>query len=1007
MKFVRVVLLGLVVTGALTPIAATGSPTVSPALDTDKPFAEAGLDQTATVGDRVLLDGGGSRAASGVVSQYDWTITGPNGSTFQPACSRCVRTSFVPNRSGRYAVTLTVTDDSGRSHADTMYVDARVVDGPSVSISGPRRLVRGRTGEFTADVRTGDAELSRIRWSVDDTEIQNGSLDGPGTVSLQRSFDDSGTSILRATVRDGAGRTQTVTHRVRVTGTGVSNTDPADPELTVRGPQLLTGTAPFDATYEIAGPDADAVDGATWYDDDGARGDRPRLDTQWKAGTHQLFAAASIGPNAYPAAFDNGTRVVVDPRPQVSVNVSQSDATLTGTISASDGFGNLDSVTLYVDGESSRQWSPDSGSGFRTGFSVSLPAEQDSSQVRVVATDERGQTAAASNTAGEPEIVRSGFVNGPVDSYHERIDPDRYTAVHETVVELNGVDPSTVSPQLSSIFDYSDLRQLEAPRRHYDPDTGRLTITSEWAGKAPSSYTFSITSNQLEYDRSSFTVTNSPPEPRIEIVDEGQDSHYEGHLLRVDVSGTFDPDGDKLYFNVQDRRRNSDDPDVIGIEFDDTPGLNIIGEQHRVDLSSKLYDYWSPDITSVEEVSTGPYNANDSIRFRFETETYQLANPEYTPSFDVQFRGSTGRVIELNKEVRGSTTGPDPAPKEFDHPRYVGTVEVDASSYLDSTNPYIGLANVEQPSQSRQLVELPSVNVFERDKLQRNNVEVTDIQYMQAKKYQKRTSSVRTRIRYQSMGYRIQSSSRSLDTITIESRETRPVVVDTKTFSSRARRKQYISTHPLWSTAGTTEQQTTREVTEWYDTRHSARGYTGKKRVRTTCSGPEAYRYGGRCVPSTALDSNTQYLHRYSKKKKIHETMYVAEKRETRNQWTHHRNVNSRLIASLLTRNSDLRIGSRQYSTQWNLVKSSDETFVSNSYEDPSDVIKTMAAVKTDLQYTKVGITPPDNKLMTIRQLDGDTVFAGYKTRKEIVDAVKSGAHISTTGCSIDGSIGC
>jgi hypothetical protein len=44
-----------------------------------------------------------------------------------------------------------------------------------------------------------------------------------------------------------------------------------------------------------------------------------------------------------------------------------------------------------------------------------------------------------------PEVISSGFVNNPVDSYHPRIDASRYVGHHVIKVDLNGANPENVS----------------------------------------------------------------------------------------------------------------------------------------------------------------------------------------------------------------------------------------------------------------------------------------------------------------------------------------------------------------------------------------------------------------------------------------------------------------------------------------------------------------------------------------------------------------------------------
>jgi len=1005
MKFARVLLLVLVATGSLTT-ATFANPSSTVDRD-DAPFAEAGLDQESTVGDRVLLDGGGSRAASGDIVEYNWRITGPNGTTVRPSCRTCVRTAFVPDRPGRYTVTLTVTDADGRSDTDTMYVRAGTADVPDVSISGPRRIASDRPAEFTATVRPGDAELTRIVWTVGGTPVENATIDGSRTASLERTFTSAGTVRVNATIHDGAGRERTASRTVEVVTPTYSRSTTSAPSLSVRGPRMLTGEGPFEGTYSLEGSDADEVESVAWRDGSGELGSGADLEVEWEPGTHELTAFADVDDDTYSTSFENGTSVVVDPRPNVSLTTSQSDDTLSGTVEATDEFGNLDSVQLFVDDERVREWPSADGTVFETSFSVALDSDQNSNRVRVVVTDDRGQSAADANRVGEPELVRSGFVNGPVDSYHERLDSERYTAIHETVIDLNGVDPSVVSPEIVPSGDDPELQKVKADERKYDTKTDLLTITSHWAGKAPEKYKISMRSAVLGDSRGEFRVTKSDPEPRIEVIDEGEDSENKGHRLLIDVSDSFDPDGGSLHFQAQDRDRRPENPNLIGLEFSDTPGLVISdGDGNSVDLSSELYDYWSPEFKKVEEVSEGPYKPDDTVRFKVKTETFHLADRDYDPSLDLRLEEASGEVTEWRRVSHDADAGPDPNLHEIRHPQYVGIVEVDARSYLNPEASSLVIANVEGTSWER----LPTVDVFEEDRLERNNASIVSVKYTQKERVERTVTSRGERFRHEAKGYHVEDSSKTLETITIEKRRSEPPeVMDTRTFPSKTARRLFLFTHRNWSSGGTTVETRDTETTRWLDTPRAAGRYTGKKRVKRICSGSGAFMRAGRCAPLESTKTVTQHLHIFHEEKD--KTMYVAEKMRPRTYWEPIGTVTTPKEASTWSEQPGIRAGSRTYSKEWKMVKITDNTIVSNSYNDASDVVRTSATVEYDRQYSLRGgaydKSTPHEKTVTVDRMSGTISFEGFKSRRDIIKSVESGARISRSTCSIDGSIGC
>lgn len=905
----------LIVTGPLIGVTTAETPSST---DGDAPFAEAGLDQDATVGDRVRLDGGGSRAPAGQIDEYDWSITGPNGTSFEPSCRTCTRTEFVPDRPGRYAVTLTVTDDRGRTDSDTLYVDG----------SGPQPD------------------------------------DGPGY-------------------------------------------DAPNSSLSVSGPRVLTGEAPFEATYGFVGTEADDVESVTWYDESGEIGTGTELDTEWDAGTHELYATVE-GVDSDRVTFEDGTRVVADPRPNVSMTASRGDGEFTGSLTVTDEFGNLDSVTLYVGEEMAQEWTPDDGATFETPFTVDRAINPNSSRIRAVATDDRDQSATESNQPGTPELVRSGFVNGPVDSYHERIDPDRYTAVHEIVIDLNGVDPSEVSPNIDLTDSRSVLTSLGSPKRQYNRETDNLLIRSKWASETLGEHTISLRGEHIPHFGSTLEITSSPPEVRLDILDEGEDSHYDGYKLLVDVSESFDPDGSDLTFHTKNQEVREGDSDQIGLVFSKSPELRVSDQQgNTVVLSSQLYDYWSPDITSIEEVSNGPYEANDTVRFSVETGTYQISDVGYEPNFDVRFKNTEGKVLDWNKGSHKENTGHDHNPKEHGHPKFSGTVQIKAASFQSLGTPKVGVANTEKRSQSTTWKSFPRVDVYEQSNLERNNVVVSDIEYTeQPTKYERSVSSRADLLRYESRGYHVEQKSETLKAITIERRQiTGSVVEDKRTFPSRAERRQFTSTHNDWSRAGTTEHTTLKVKTEWFDTRSGKGSFTGRTRAKTVCVGDDARQYGGRCVPADSYDKNTQYLHRYYEK--VDEKMYAAEKRVPDIQWNKYATVHSERTASRYARRGGYRVGNRYYSTRWELVKYVDRRTTSSSYDEASNVIKTTAIVEGEFHDQKSSRSTSKSYGTVTKDFKRSIAFDGLKSREEIVTAVEEGADLMKTACSSDSALRC
>ncbi|MCZ6729621.1 MAG: PKD domain-containing protein [SAR324 cluster bacterium] len=89
------------------------------------PVANAGPDQSVTVGDTVLLDGSLSSDADGDPLTFLWSLAAvPSGSTAMLSDSTVVNPAFVPDAEGAYTLTLMVNDGTEDSAPDSMTVTA-------------------------------------------------------------------------------------------------------------------------------------------------------------------------------------------------------------------------------------------------------------------------------------------------------------------------------------------------------------------------------------------------------------------------------------------------------------------------------------------------------------------------------------------------------------------------------------------------------------------------------------------------------------------------------------------------------------------------------------------------------------------------------------------------------------------------------------------------------------------------------------------------------------------
>ena len=98
-----------------------------------KPVADAGGDQTVTVGASAQLDGSGSSDADGDALTYAWAITSaPEGSTAALSNAAIVNPAFTPDLAGKYNIQLVVND--GNENSNTNAITITAIDPASMTL---------------------------------------------------------------------------------------------------------------------------------------------------------------------------------------------------------------------------------------------------------------------------------------------------------------------------------------------------------------------------------------------------------------------------------------------------------------------------------------------------------------------------------------------------------------------------------------------------------------------------------------------------------------------------------------------------------------------------------------------------------------------------------------------------------------------------------------------------------------------------------------------------------
>ena len=116
-------MISLVVTDEFGAVSAEDTVTIS--FTNVKPVANAGGNQSVTVGSTVTFNGGGSSDANLDPLTYQWSIVSkPDGSTAVLSNTTSVQTSFTADKAGSYVVSLVVYDGLAYSDPNNVTVVA-------------------------------------------------------------------------------------------------------------------------------------------------------------------------------------------------------------------------------------------------------------------------------------------------------------------------------------------------------------------------------------------------------------------------------------------------------------------------------------------------------------------------------------------------------------------------------------------------------------------------------------------------------------------------------------------------------------------------------------------------------------------------------------------------------------------------------------------------------------------------------------------------------------------
>src|SRR2546425_139542 len=226
------------------------------------PVANAGPDQTVSEGALVTLNGTLSSDPDGDVSTYSWLQT--NGTAILLNNSTSTVTTFtapnVNNEGGTLTFDLTVSDNKGQTHTDSVNIVIRNINQPPVADAGLDRSVNAGTLIDLNGTGSSDPDNDSLTYSW--TQIKGTSVvlidANTATPSFAAPLVDADGEILtfKLTVTDQDGLTDTDTVIITISPLPVVNQPPvanAGPDRTVKEAALVTldGTGSSDPDGDI------------------------------------------------------------------------------------------------------------------------------------------------------------------------------------------------------------------------------------------------------------------------------------------------------------------------------------------------------------------------------------------------------------------------------------------------------------------------------------------------------------------------------------------------------------------------------------------------------------------------------------------------------------------------------------------------------------------------------------------------------------------------------------
>jgi hypothetical protein len=231
--------------------------TVTVTTSNSRPVADAGPDQTVSVGQVAVVDGSGSSDADGDALTFGWALTArPAGSVAAIADPASPVTSFIADVPGDYAVQLVVNDGQLDSDPDTALVST--VNSVPTADAGPDQLGVPIGSVVTLDGSNSsdpDGSVLTYAWSLLSRPAGSAALlSGADTVQPELTPDVAGDYVAQLIVNDGFADSAPDTVRVQAVEPAIVTIYATDDQASEIGPD------PGTFTIARTGPTSEPLD---------------------------------------------------------------------------------------------------------------------------------------------------------------------------------------------------------------------------------------------------------------------------------------------------------------------------------------------------------------------------------------------------------------------------------------------------------------------------------------------------------------------------------------------------------------------------------------------------------------------------------------------------------------------------------------------------------------------------------------------------------------------------